>query len=273
MNIIETINELYYEKTFTAIRTLLSSITVLIIMGCTTTKLFSREDILDAQLVESFDQLKAGNTTAYFFITVKDFLRQAKPTSEATFYIDSDLLKRDGKSVENEPEVVLFRFCNVMKERNRKFKSNIEIKVFVDSDLVADITESEHDLFWCRAYEKEGAPPHIPAMDGNLVRLRDLFKLYCDLCPFTQIVRQGENRFFIMAREGALPQGGDHKKVMAVILDATVWNGKETSSKYAEKKLQYPFKWNWSMTGPEVNRQPQESLLKDPFEGGLHILR
>lgn len=261
------------KKFISVIRILFPSIAVSLIMGCSTPKLFSREDILDTQLVESFDQLKAGNTTAYFFNTVKDFLRRANPTREATFFIDSDLLKRDGKSAENEPEVAMFRFCNVMKERNRKFKPDIEIKVFVDSDIVADITESEHDLFWCRAYEKEGGVPHIPAMDGKLERLRDLFKLYCDLCPFTQIVRQGENRFFIMSREGALSQEVDHKKVMAVILDATVWNGKETSSKYAEKKILYPLNWNWSMTGPEVNRPPQESLLKNPFEGGLHILR
>lgn len=60
---------------------------------------------------------------------------------------------------------------------------------------------------------------------------------------------------------------------MAVILDATVWNGKETNSKYAKKKILYPFDWNWSMTGAEFNHQPQELLLKDPFEDGLHILR
>lgn len=193
-------------------RMFLLTIAVSVLSGCSRPKLFSREDILDAQLVESFDQLKAGNTTAYFFITVKDFLRRAKPTSQATFFIDSDLLRRDEKRAENETEVAMFRFCNVMKERNSKFKPDIELKVFVDSDIVADITESEHDLFWCRAFEKEGAFPHIPAMDGSLVRLRDLFKLYCDLSPFTQIVRQGENRFFIMAREGNPQHVGDQKK-------------------------------------------------------------
>jgi hypothetical protein len=167
----------------------------------------------------------------------------------------------------------MYRFCNVMKERHHKFSPEIELKVFVDSDILADITESEDDMFWCRAFEKEGGPPYVPTMDGRLERLITLFKLYCDLYSFTQIVRQGENRFFIIAREGGLTQGGDHKKVMALLLEATVWNGKETSSKYAEKKLQYPFKWNWSMTGPDVNSLPQESFLKVPFEDGLHISR